>query len=230
MQQGLFDLEILDYQPTDASAHLKKIGFDSAGNQYAIKRIDDGNWIPLSEWIGYSLSQKVGIATPVFAIGYDDKRSPVFCSRWEDGKIFVKGDSRIDVLAELSTRLQAILNIVVLDEFIENLDRHSGNLIFKETMPSVLSFDFSLVQLTKSACNADIDLSRRDNTNALKRLILQLAKQQRVRLDTLETRAKIKSIPHQAIEKILVEAPEYWLQQAGIDCIIEYLSDKQKRL
>lgn len=230
MQQGLFDLTIEDFRPRDEVAHLKKIGFDSTGTQYAVKRIEDGNWIPLSEWIGYSLSRKVGIATPDFAIGYDDTQTPVFCSKWEKGKIFYKDDTDMDILAEITTRLQFMMNVITLDEFIENPDRHLGNFIFTEQSPTLLSYDFSLLQLTRTACGAHIDRSKKDQTQQTKRLIEGQALRVKTKLDNQETKAKIKALTKGDLEAVLTACPNIWMQQAGIDCIIDYLLTKQEAL
>lgn len=230
MQQSIFDLRIEDYEPTQPTAHLKKVGYDNAGNQYAVKRVEDGNWIPLTEWVGYSLCRILGIATPDFTIGHDENNQPVFCSKWENGKVFTRDEDQMDALAEIKPRLQAIANIIALDEFIENPDRHAGNLIFRDNTPNLLAFDFALSQFTKSACNAKIDQSKTDQTQALKTLIAWLSRSSRMRIDATEITNKIKKLQTSDLDKILTSAPFYWMQQAGLDCIIAYLSDKQKRL
>lgn len=230
MQQSLFKVTLADYEPDEPTAHLKKIAFDATGVKYAIRRVEDGNWIPLSEWIGYNLSRLCEIATPDFLIAYDHNDTPVFASKWSDGKVFNKTDSKAELIVEITSRLQAILNILVLDKFIENPDRHFGNLIFSSGTPNLLSFDFSLLQLTRLACDADIDRPSKQTTQQSYIAVKTLANNNNITLSEDEIIIKIKGITRENINEILTSAPDYWMQQAGIDCIIDFLIKEQKKL
>ena len=232
MQQPLFKMQLVDFEPDEPTAQLKKIGYDQAKNKYAVKRIEDGNWIPLTEWLGYSLCQKLGIATPDYIIGYDESNTPVFCSKWVDGKIFTKQDGQSekgqqDILLEVLERYQEIFDIIQLDDIIDNPDRHAGNLIFLPNIPNVLAFDFSLAQITKHACNAVIDRAYKNHTDTMRKIILYYSSTDKLPLNKDKITNKFNKLTYDDFNEILTSIPEIWLQQAGIDCIIDYLQSKQ---
>lgn len=225
MQHEIFPVQLSDYEPDEPSAHLSKIGYDNIGRKYAVKRLEDGNWIPISEWIGYNLSRKLDIATPEFRVVYEND-TPHFGSVWEVGKVFTKKTlTTAELIEKLSGIYQQSFDIVLLDEIIDNPDRHFGNFIFREVTPFVMSFDFSCLQLLHSACGIHQGLCKNMTSNT-KKFLRVLAIREKESVSDVSFSKKIIKVTDKDIEKILSSAPSEWLDSSCYSCIISFIQNQ----
>lgn len=61
---------------------LKRVAQCDDGHSYAMKRVQDGELVPLAEWVGHHLCGRCSILTPDFAVLNDpDGQPPSFGSR-----------------------------------------------------------------------------------------------------------------------------------------------------
>lgn len=150
-QKTLFPLDITDiYKNDQGSQDLTMIATAINGKDYAVKTLEDGNgFIPASELFCYELAREINIATPDYQLIKLRDSSLGFGSAWEGGAHVIKLDNEVwDILkGKVVVRgLKTFLSrVYALDIFINNIDRHFGNYIFRTGYKSViaLSYDFS---------------------------------------------------------------------------------------
>ncbi|WP_455887076.1 hypothetical protein [Pseudomonas rustica] len=150
-QRQLFPVAVMTTYPNDQnSADLQTIGLAANGKDYAIKTVMDGNGkIPASEAFCYQLARMVLIATPDFDVIELHDGSHAFGSVWEGGASTLK--EGIQVMRILKGEIPVVglktffSRVYALDLFVNNIDRHFGNYIFRPSYSGqiALAFDFS---------------------------------------------------------------------------------------
>lgn len=150
-QRQLFPIAVMTTYPNDqGSADLGMIGLAANGKDYAIKTVLDGNgMIPASEAFCYQLARHILIGTPDFDVIELHDGSHAFGSAWEGGVETLK--DRAEILRVLSGEIPIVglksffSKVYALDLFVNNVDRHFGNYIFRPSYSGKigLAFDFS---------------------------------------------------------------------------------------
>ncbi|OSR73982.1 hypothetical protein BV326_01438 [Pseudomonas syringae pv. actinidiae] len=150
-QRQLFPIAVITTYPNDqGSADLGMIGLAENGKDYAIKTVTDGNgMVPASEAFCYQLARHILIGTPDFDVIELHDGSLAFGSAWEGGVETLK--DRTEILRVLSGEIPIVglkaffSKVYALDLFVNNVDRHFGNYIFRPSYSGKigLAFDFS---------------------------------------------------------------------------------------
>lgn len=231
-QRNIFPVNIVDIYPSNQnSADLSVIGTGENNKEYAIKRISDGNGhIPASELFCYELARKISIATPEFDIVNLPRNELAFGSVWEGG---VHKLSNINQVAEI---LNGQINVNNLDDFlgkvygfdlfINNIDRHFGNYLFRQSHSFMIAmaFDYSRAWL-------EIDYSGMEATNSkcnTQKTVAAIKQYKRINMLTSQKALDdLSKINQNTIKGILDEIPDTWLTQQKSDEIISWWgSDK----
>jgi len=232
-QRDIFPVDIVDIYPSDQnSADLKVIGLGRNDKEYAIKRINDGTgFIPASELFCYELAKRINIPTPEFDVLRLQDDELAFGSVWEGGvhKISYMNEFN-DILNEnivvnnLSTFFGKVYGF---DLFINNIDRHPGNYLFRQSYNFMiaLAFDYSRAWLEVDYSGYQAIDDKKCNTqttvfhiNNFKKIDLT---QSKIILDELS------KIDKNAIKGILSEIPNSWLTEQKSEEIIQWWGSKE---
>jgi hypothetical protein len=128
-----------------ASADSPGVCYCDDGTEYVLK---DGSGVPHemhNEWFCTNLAEAVGIACPPCKIVLEEDDNPLFGSRWEGG---IPRDNWWEVAQRddtlLSETCATLSRILAFDFFVNNVDRHNNNYIFRESRNSyvLLAMDF----------------------------------------------------------------------------------------
>jgi hypothetical protein len=145
-QRTFFPIPIEHEEPYSDSKDLKLIGYTKDRIRYAIKRVQDGELLPISEWIGHRLCELCGISVPEYHIVACVDGQLAFGSRWEDAAEQIDGGTGpVRALELLASHAADISAIFAIDQFFPNPDRHAGNYLFvrRAETPMCLAMDFS---------------------------------------------------------------------------------------
>ena len=197
------------------SADLKIIGTGRNNKDYAIKLRTDGNgFVPASEMFCYELANIINIATPGFDILKLRDGSLAFGSVWEGGVSPVKLDNDVFDILNGNVKVEGMKTffskVYAFDLFINNIDRHFGNYIFRGSFRGIIAmaYDFSrawyeIGPFTYEAFDANnktkvcIDIIKKtDNFD---------------KEEAIRTLQEISDVPKSAIEAILQNIPDNWL-------------------
>jgi hypothetical protein len=148
MQSSLLDVQVLyEVDSSYDGKDLKKLARGDDGFDYAIKRLSDGPFIPISEWVGYQLWQDCGLLVPEFAaLHYIDGQPPAFGSRIQlNATQLKKLPDKITIAGFFRPHLSVLSLTYPLDAFLPNKDRHGRNFLERPTLtdPNLLSIDYS---------------------------------------------------------------------------------------
>lgn len=223
MQQMLFPIVLEDAEPIEIGAHLRKVGHDEQGRRFYVKRLIDGNWLPLTEWLCHNIAFKCGIPTPNFAIALDagNQLEPVFASQFMEGHIVKKAIGMAQVVELINGRVESLVDVLFLDLVLRNPDRGFGNMIFVNGLPSLYAFDYGCSKALKAACGVQMD-DCKDKTMQTLRIVMRAAKDKNTSINTTRIIDKIQKVSTKEIEEILENTPNILMQQAGINCIIDW--------
>lgn len=150
-QRHLYPIAVMTTYPNDqGSADLGIIGHAENGKDYAIKTVADGNgMVPASEAFCYQLARLILIATPEFEVIEMHDGSYAFGSAWEGGVHSLKTEIQVFQILKgeipVSGLRTFLSKVYALDLFVNNVDRHFGNYIFRQSYSGMiaLAFDFS---------------------------------------------------------------------------------------
>lgn len=151
VQRRIFPVEIRDiYRNDQGSADLQMIGTGINNKDYAIKTVNDGNgYVPATELFCYELARELSIATPSYDIIKMRDNSLAFGSMWEGGATVLKEMVKVWDLLKGAVTVRGLKSffshVYALDIFINNIDRHFGNYIFRDSYSGTiaLAYDFS---------------------------------------------------------------------------------------
>ncbi len=221
MQQGLFAVQLVDEIESPFIRHSKQaktIGIDSAENEYLLKRIEDGRYLPMTEWLCHHLCRMIGVPTTEFSVVLRPNGEPAFGSRIDSTLI----DFNKTALSQ--ARKQAIVKdagltesaAIALDAVLPNPDRHFGNWLYalRRNRFMALAIDFGKVTAPSDdpvfkGWPWPPECRSAEAVASLKALFA---------LDAVELRrvwAALDQIGEDDIQAILRSAPELWWQ--GID-------------
>ncbi|MES2189138.1 MAG: hypothetical protein V4454_03385 [Pseudomonadota bacterium] len=115
------------------SADLKSFVQTLDGHIYALKSLQDGPYLPASEFLCYKLASACGLPVPYSALIEETVKGPIgFGSRFEGGVMdpaTLNTADQLDMFRESKGPVSAIL---ALDCFVGNDDRHRRNFIFRK--------------------------------------------------------------------------------------------------
>ncbi len=232
MQLSIFPIKITDTLPANThSAVLKLVGISDAGVKYAIKTLDDGDWIPITEWFCYWMCRAVGIATPAFDILQMPDGSKAFGSKWEPPSTFICDVTRDDQ-SELMNKLLKVYSgsfssMLALDFFLPNPDRTFFNMMFKYENNAYipLAFDWDKVHSVKNTF-ALTALNKETATYQCLKNIERFS--QRLKKTLLSNTHKdsvfssISQISAQQIQAIFDSAPPEWKANINVADIVNW--------
>lgn len=230
-QSSLFPILIKDIEPAGTRTQkLKHIGISETGVKYALKTLDDDVVLPITEWFCYSLCRLTGIATPDFDIVKLPDGSLAFGSKWQPPTTYIIEPDEVDkteLLLRLANVQDGFSQMMALDLFLPNHDRHFGNMMFDTHGNNVrlLAFDWSHVYCLANQFIPDT-LANNGNTlktlQALKQLSVHFKKHFLDDKKTLQFINRVKALHSSDIEKILVNTPEEWQKHIDISAIISW--------
>lgn len=235
-QHDIFPVEITEFYPNDQkSCDLTTIGSGRNGKDYAIKRTVDGNgMIPASEFFCYELARQVNIATPSFDIVKLQGEELAFGSVWEGGVYNLNEFNIItDLLTNESPECIKVKSLDIFfgkvyafDLFVNNIDRHFGNYIFRKSYSGYigLAFDYSRawyvvdykgLAVIEKTCNTQVTIQ---HIKDYKKFNQQQCN------NTLDDLGKIKQ---STVKQILSKMPEKWMTKLQIEEIIKWWGSKE---
>ena len=150
-QTSFYPVQIVQtYLNDTGSADMQIRGVGSDNLNYAIKSLADGNGrVPATEMFCYELASCLDIATPGYSIVQLNDNSIAFGSVWEGRAFQVKDTLQAFDILEGRTHIEGLgdffSKVYAFDLFINNVDRHFGNYLFRRTAKTTiaLAFDFS---------------------------------------------------------------------------------------
>lgn len=202
------------------SADLQSIVTGTNNKDYAVKLLSDGNgYVPATELFCYELAAILNIPTPSYDLITMRDGSLAFGSLWEGGVHKIEDINQVvDILSGKKPvrDLNLFLSrVYAFDLFINNLDRHFGNYLFRESYNSLigLAFDYSRAWYEVGAYDHQSLEDQGGNTQVCHCIIKDFKKYERsVAIATLDA---IGEIPQQKIIELLRTIPDEWLDTSA---------------
>jgi hypothetical protein len=228
-QRTLFPLQLTEIFRSDIdSADLKIIGRATNGKDYAIKTVNDSprGRIPACELFCYELANLLQIATPDYHLITMSDSTLAFGSAWEGGVISLSDNTSFINLfignQKPANLVESISKIYALDIFVNNVDRHFKNYIFRSGYKSniVLAMDFSRAWYEIDPYGYDAAYSKDCNTSTAHEIMRKLnCFDSIIALNTLRT---IKNINQDTIRQIISLMPSDWISLSDSSKFIEW--------
>lgn len=204
------------HRNTQGSADLQVIVTASNNKDYAVKMVTDGQgYVPATELFCYELARLLDVPTPSYDLITMRDGSLAFGSVWEGGVHHIsEANQIIDILTgKISVRdlNQFLSRVYAFDLFINNLDRHFGNYLFRQSYNSLigLAFDYSRAWYEVGAYQYDSLNDKNSNTQKCHAFIKEYNKYDRN--SAIKTLNKISTITSKEIENVLQTIPDAWL-------------------
>jgi hypothetical protein len=231
MHQGrLLPLQIIRLEPTPGNtADCRHIGVADDGLPWAIKRVADGRYIPLSEYVCTHLAAAAGIAVPPCEIAELPNGEMAFASRWEGGTL-CDNEIRRQFLQRGAIMPDALWRIHAFDLFVANPDRHVGNYLVREDnafpgQPQCLAFDFSRA-LCAAACPVP-SLPLHPGCNTMKLWPAVVSIHGTARNAALSTIDRIRTLPDDSVQRLCHALPESWADAQALDRLYHWWNDSR---
>lgn len=219
IQKRLFPIEIETTFPSNqGSADLGVIGSGRDGRDYAIKTVKDGRGhVPASEAFAYELARRLLIPTPQYEFVILPGGELAFGSVWEGGvKRLVEQTQIMDILKgklPINGLRRFLSRVYVFDVFINNVDRHFGNYLWRDSFNQNLiglAFDFSRAWFEIDPYGFQA-LEPGQHTASSKLWISVTGNFDRD--EALRCLADIEAIDAQGIDEILATIPAEWMSK-----------------
>lgn len=230
-QRLLFPIEITDvYRNEIGTADCQTIGTATNGKDYAIKTVSEGNGhIPSSELFCYELARELQIATPEYNVIKMRDESLAFGSMWEGGALDITNQQVLLGILQKTIPVRGLKNffskVYALDIFINNIDRHFGNYLFRGGYNSTiaLAYDYSRAWYAFSPFNYE----SKDDPNRKTQICHTLIKRfdlfdNMVAINTLD---EISRISDEVINQILFLIPNEWLSSSSKTDFMDWWSN-----
>ena len=213
MQGRLYPLHIVRTEPAPfQTATSRLVGKGDDGQAYVLKRTQDGEHVPISEYICTTMARAIGMAAPECHIAtMPDRKELCFASReeggTEDGIAFLHVASNQPQLAHFADEL---IRWYAFDLFVRNFDRHMGNFLFRKSMLGVtmLGMDFGHALLAQDWPAMPPPLPACNTTRAIK---LVQCKATLAPPSSAQVLQRLGSLPNDWLKLRLAEAPAAWL-------------------
>ena len=218
-QKDLFPIEALQiHKSTQGSADLQIIVTATNNKDYAVKTTQDGKgYVPATELFCYELAKLIDIPTPNFDLITMRDGSLAFGSMWEGGVHHISNANLIiDILSgkkKVRDLNQFLSRVYAFDLFINNIDRHFGNYLFRQSYNSLigLAFDYSRAWYEVDAYQYNSLKDKSSNTQKSHNIISNYKKYDRNTAS--QTIKRISEIKTNKIELILRSIPDIWLSK-----------------
>jgi hypothetical protein len=133
-QANLFKIQLVDEVPSPyGGKDAKALGIDASSNEYLLKRLEDGDLLPLTEWVCHHVCRLVGVPTPEFSVVLRTDGEPAFGSRidlsaadFNKPPVLTPAD-QISIVKDAGSTMSTAL---ALDIVLPNPDRHFGNWLY----------------------------------------------------------------------------------------------------
>jgi hypothetical protein len=218
-QKSLLPIKIIQTHPNNqGSADLQLIGEGDNSKDYAIKQVADSakGHLPATELFCYELAARINIPTPNYDIVMLKDGTLAFGSEWE-GVSSIKDSA--DVIEYLTGNKPVknfkmfLSKVFAFDLFINNVDRHLGNILFRNSYSGTiaLAFDYGRAwyEIDAFGYQATSPKYKTKIANSIIKNFKQYDKD-----IALETLKKLSNIPVTAIERILCTIPTDWFSSA----------------
>lgn len=231
IQRRMFPVEIRDiYKNDQGSADLQLIATGVNGKDYAVKTINDGNgYVPATELFSYEIARELSIATPNYDIIQLRDGSLGFGSMWEGGATVLKDVAKVWELLKGATPVRGLKSffshVYALDIFLNNIDRHFGNYIFRDSYSGTiaLAYDFSRAWYTFDPFGYHC-LEAHNNTKTCHDLIVQTNNfDSKTAKETLD---QISRIEVKTVDQITNLIPEAWMNNNAKSEFISWWGSK----
>ncbi len=222
-------LNLLDAKPLGFDgADLKVIARCDDGNDYAVKRLQDGQSIPLSEWVGHRLWRQCGLLTPDFSVLYAADGEPMFGSRIEMHKRQLKKeDGKYGIVTFLRPHASKLARCYPLDVWFANPDRHGRNFMLRPgvTGEVLLCIDWSRAWV----CGGAPWGTPPDTQSNTAQWWGFLHKSMGLMPDGASMQAAM-GLPDDWLESVLNEAPQEWKSHLDIGSIVDFWRNRRSLL
>ncbi len=232
MQQSLLPIKVTseadprEYGITEG-VDLKRIALGDDGNTYAVKRVADGAYMPLTEWVGYHLCRRCQILTPDFAVLLPKDQSPAyFGSRIATYAQIEHEPGSFRVSTFFSGHMQALAAVYALDAVYINPDRHGRNLFVRTGAggSALLAFDFSQAWITKGLPFGNTEALRDSRTqkwwNTLKKLGCKIDE---------GALSLLQNTDAPWLAQVLDSAPTEWKTDLDTNAILEFWDTRRQQ-
>ncbi|MEQ8511207.1 MAG: hypothetical protein RLN67_03725 [Algiphilus sp.] len=221
-------VEVLDNNKGGADA--AHCGIDEQGMDWLIKEPTTAlPLIPVSEWLGYRIFEWAGIALPYYRVVQMPDGGLCFGSRIEHGLTPFAGDqpnpkAQIQLLRDCGSQLS---QIVALDMFVGNADRHAGNFLWRrnergDMVP--IAIDFSRAVLALNVPPPYI-CGMQCSTMSLVSMLMQISAWER---DTAVLGLnKMHGIKQHHLERWLSEVPADWLPEPERSTLLDWWGNEE---
>ncbi|WP_144777975.1 HipA family kinase [Marinobacter maritimus] len=230
-QRLLFPVELTEIYRNDiGTADCQTIGTATNGKDYAIKTVNEGNGhIPSSELFSYELARELQIATPEYNIIKMRDESLAFGSMWEGGALDIRNQQVIlgILQGEIIVRgLKSFFSkVYALDIFINNIDRHFGNYLFRGGYNSTIALAYDYSRAWYAFAPFDYQ-SASDPVQNTYRCHVTIKKFDMFdKIVTQNTLDEISRIPKDTIDQILSLIPEQWLNSNERNDFLNWWAD-----
>lgn len=201
---------------------LKRVARCDDGHSYAMKRVQDGPLIPLSEWVGYHLCRKCSVLTPDFAVLNDpDGGAPSFGSRIASYLQIEHDPGSFRVSSFFNGHHAALSAIYSLDAIVINPDRHGRNVFVEQgrgKQPSrVRAFDFSRAWLVTGAPFGNTESMRDSATQKWWRTLHRLGCR-----PSQEALSLLQNTDAPWLRGVIESAPETWRASVDVDATVTF--------
>lgn len=233
IQQSLVKVNVEEVYPQKTStAHAGGFCRCDDGMDYAYKASHpDHRHVPAAEWLCTSLAQACRIATPPFEIIFSENGEPWFGSRIEGGKLD-EDDCLLALQAgemggKISNLKERLSSIFALDLFLNNIDRHGKNYLFRTSLDRVvlLAFDFSFAWLAHGPQLRGLPAENTNTMMAHRFLERVYGFDAPVALRMIDS---IASLPENWIVPSAAAIPEQWKQGNEIDLAVEWWASQER--
>ncbi|RLB67910.1 MAG: hypothetical protein DRH03_10435 [Deltaproteobacteria bacterium] len=218
-QRSFYPVEITrTYNNDSGSVDMRAFGVGSDNRDYAIKQLTDGSGrIPATEMFCYELAQCFDIATPGYTIVKLRDGSLAFGSVIEGGvgqiknlveaiEIF-KGRPPVRGLKEFFSKVYAF------DLFINNIDRHLGNYLFRHSLRSTIAMAFDFGRAWYEIDAYGYQATNQDNKTQAGHVIISQYNQYDLTI-ARQTLREIAALPKSRVEAILNSIPNDWFHDS----------------
>jgi len=212
-QGRLWPLQIVQTEPAPfGTADCTLVGLGDDDMPYILKRVTDGEHVPVSEFICTQLAAAIGLPVPVCTIATlpGESKELCFASREEFGVIDQQAAVQMLLLQkQLPAYVDRLMQWYAFDVFTHNTDRHLGNFLFRNSMAGavMLGMDFSRALLTQGWPGAVPPLPKCHTTTVQR----QLARESPYPpMAAARIMNRLASAPDEWLEHCLAQVPATW--------------------
>lgn len=226
-QLGILPIKLMYEEPYSGnSSDLRSIGYTPNKIRYALKREKDAPLLPLSEWIGYKLSEFCNILTPDYDIVECIDGDLAFGSRWEEGSTDIY--SQPFPLNFIIDNSPTISQTHALDIFYGNIDRHAGNFLtaYRSNEKVLLAMDFSRAGPIAETPFGPQPLPFGCNTIALASFMSNPANKYFDEKKYDDCKKTLKTITKRDFEIMIEPVPDQWFSSISKQDILEWWDNK----